>query len=136
VLAPTATPAPEGTRADGAVESPEAALRRQITLLNRGDYGAAWDELHPIHQGIVSREQFVSCNAPNDFQFTLDIIRTVDGLVTVAPLPETPGKVITARLTSQAESVERELFEVLVDGQWRWVLDGAVNAAYADGMCP
>ncbi len=132
----TATPAPEGTRADGAVESPEAALRRQIDLLNSGGFAAEWDELHPAQQAVVAREQFVDCQAPNDFKLTVDIIETQDALINVPAVSRAPAKVIAVRLTSGNETLDRNFFEVLVDGRWRWVLEQAQFDAYRAGTCP
>ena len=136
-LRPTATPAPEGTRTDGAIESPERALQRQIELLNDGDFGEEWDELHPAQQSLVPRQLFMDCLAPNDFQLTLDIIETKDGELALSQEQGTPAKRISARLSSEGETLDREFFEILVDTRWRWVItDMAQLNAYRAGVCP
>jgi hypothetical protein len=133
---PTATPVPEGTRDDGATESPEAALRRQIGLLNTSEYGTLWDELHPAQQARVPRERFVDCLAPEDFVLTLEIVDTLDSVIDVPEVSQVPAKTIAARLSSGGTSLDRTFFQVLVDGQWRWVLEKAQFDAYSAGNCP
>jgi hypothetical protein len=135
-LRSTATPEPEGTRTDGALESPESALRRRVALLDAGDYGAAWDELHPAQQAIVERERYIACLAPMDFALSVDIIETQDAVIEAPEIAQVPAKSIIVRLTSQSQVLDRQFFEVLVDGRWRWVMEQPQIDAYRAGVCP
>ena len=135
-LDPTATFVVEGTREDGAIESPEAALRRQIVLLDAGDFAAAWTELHPAQQAIVPQQRFVECLAGTDYALALEIIDARDALIDVPELSRVPAKAIDTRLASGGTTLDRRFFEVLVEGRWRWVMEQPQIDAYRAGDCP
>ena len=51
------------------------------TLLEKeyfGDYGGAWDRLHPRHQRLVTREEYDECRRGIDVQGTIESVVVLD----------------------------------------------------------
>lgn len=133
---PTTTKAPSD---DDAAE----AVQRQFKYLTDGQYGRAWEEIHPAQQGFIPRALYVRCSGDR-----LGSIQIVD--IDVKEVFHEPSAIegtdlepdsvaITLALKYKAgalpEQSDTETFhEFFVDGQWRFSVTGAES--YKAGECP
>jgi len=115
----------------------------QVDLLENlynGRFGQAYADLHPSHQKVVSRTQFIRCARETIPVGTLDSIEILDvfdeetkGLV----LGGGPTKAVRIRLTlTDGQSTTFVNHEVKVGQRWRWVLNREAISAYQAGRCP
>jgi hypothetical protein len=113
------------------------------TLLEReyfGDYGAAWDTLHPRHQRLVARAEYEECRRGIDVQGTIESVvvldvedteLTVDGLP-----PRTPAKRVQVRVVTDETDFTASYHVVRVGDQWRWVLSDRAARGFRRTDCP
>lgn len=119
----------------------EDAVRVRLEQLSRGEYGAAWQTLHPTHQTIVSEDAFVSCGRELQLQRdpAVDSISILDATRTNVDVPhigETDVVTVDVEMRTGEES-RRPSFDVIeVDSTWRWVLNEATLRAFSEGRCP
>ncbi len=119
--------------------APEAAMKRQLRFVVKGEFGQAWDELHPDQQAIIPRDEFIRCGAA---RHKIEGIQVGDSRNVVARVPgtstEAPSVAIEVALTSHPPGqylvAHQTLHEFLVDGTWRWALNRA--GGYTQGRCP
>ena len=113
------------------------------TLLEReyfGDYGGAWDRLHPRHQRLVTREGYDECRRGIDVQGTIDSVVVLD--VQDAPLtvyglpPRTPAKAVEVRVVTDESEYTAEYHVVLIGDEWRWVLTDRAARGFERTDCP
>jgi len=128
-----------GSSDDG---SPGNAVRRQFGYIDKGQWGREWDELHPQHQAIVSRSDFVNCNADNNLDIDVEIVDTYEETIDVPELGVTDTTAVTVDITGNIgffglpdESTDT-FHEINVDGEWRWVLSQDNLDSYSAGDCP
>lgn len=108
-----------------------------------GQYGRAWDLLHPAHQAIVSRARYIACAAdwpPSPDLETFEVLKVFDEPIDVALVPQRLSKAVTYRVTVSAGD-QRDTFTstghaVDVGGRWRWVLARADIVSFRAGECP
>jgi hypothetical protein len=112
-----------------------------------GQYGRAWDSLHPFHQAVVSRARYVDCQSQNDTgTFTIEKTEVLDQYDEPVRIPgqtkDVPSKAVTLRLTIGGGGLEKPgtytqtAHAVAVDGQWRWILKSVDFRAYKAHRCP
>jgi hypothetical protein len=130
-----------GGEVDPARTPAGSAQVRLLEDLYNGRFGQAYADLHPSHQTIVSRSEFVRCARQTIPVGTLDSIEILDvfddetkGLL----LGGEPTKGVRIRLTSKdGESTEPFVrHEVKVGDRWRWVLNQAAIEAHQADRCP
>jgi hypothetical protein len=129
-----------GGEEDPAATGAGAAAVQKYENLYSGNFGRAWEDLHPAHQGVASRARFARCArqaiAVGDLE-SIEVLDVFDDDIRVAGLSERRAKAVRVRVTSfQGESFTDEDHEVEVDGRWRWILNSAAVAAYREGRCP
>jgi hypothetical protein len=120
-------------------EAPGAALTRQALALYRGDYEAAWEELHPKQQAQIDQAWFIACGtnvargapvtsiAEVSQPFTEDV--TVDGVAYTA-------MAVTLRYTYYNGQQRDFVRHTVADGGlWRWLMVGAGLRDSRDGIC-
>jgi hypothetical protein len=116
-------------------------LLRQIA---RNDYDRAWTTLHPSHQRIVTRAEYVRCETESPIPGRLasvNVLGVSDEQVLLAGTPEmVDGKAIRLRLTfsglDQPLVVMHTGHAVAVGDRWTWILPQARFAEYEAGRCP
>jgi hypothetical protein len=113
------------------------------TLLEQeyfGDYGGAWDRLHPRHQQLVTRQEYDECRRGIDVQGTIESVVVLD--VEDAPLtvyglpPRTPAKKVRVRVVTDETEYTASYHVVRVDDQWRWVLTDEAARGFERSDCP
>jgi hypothetical protein len=113
------------------------------TVLEReyfGDYGGAWDLLHPRHQRLVTREEYDECRRGIDVQGTIDsvvVLHVQDRPLTVYGLPpRTPAKQVEVRVVTDETDYTATYHVVDVEQQWRWVLSDTAARGFERTACP
>jgi hypothetical protein len=120
----------EGQGDDGPGDAEDAIvgfLEQQIA----GQWGPLYDRLHPEHQALVSREDFVACGqrmqSSNPIVTTTATeIEVVDTYHEEVTLPGTDTRAeslaATIEITDRGTSAQRTFHLMEVDGEWRWML--------------
>ena len=113
------------------------------TLLEKeyfGDYGGAWDRLHPRHQRLVTREEYDECRRGIDVQGTLEsvlVLDVEDSPLTVYGLPpNTPAKQVQVRVVTDESEYTAAYHVVRVGDGWRWVLTDRAARGFERTNCP
>jgi hypothetical protein len=105
-----------------------------------GDYGTAWDSLHPRHQRLVSRAEYEECRRGIDVAGTLEtvlILDVRDEPVTIYGLrPRTASKEVDVRVTTDETEYKASYHVVRVGDEWRWVLSDSAARGFARTDCP
>lgn len=130
-----------------ALEEPGDFLRRHLENELSGQFAQSWDDLHPVHQRVVSRDRYAQCRAerfertgpPTELE-SFDVLEVTDESIAVAGLPEQISKAVTAHIAMGVNGNSRSGVETLhalhVDGRWAWVFPASVYRAYATGSSP
>ncbi|HUG14189.1 MAG TPA: hypothetical protein VMM78_04150 [Thermomicrobiales bacterium] len=119
----------------------EASVRLRLEQLSRGEYGKAWDTLHPAHQEIVSRQKFIECGR----ELALQRDPSVDSIIIIDARQQTKeivwiGEVEVIEVEVDwrtGENLRRSIDDVIeVDSAWRWVIGEPALRAFQSGVCP
>ena len=113
------------------------------TLLEKeyfGDYGGAWDRLHPRHQRLVTREEYDECRRGIDVKGTVEsivVLDVEDSPLTVYGLPpNTPAKRVQVRVVTDENEYTAAYHVVRVGDEWRWVLTDRAARGFERTDCP
>jgi hypothetical protein len=105
-----------------------------------GNYGTAWDSLHPRHQRFVTRPEYEECRRGIDVQGTIGsvlVLSVRDTTLNVYGLPpNTPAKAVRVRVTTDETEYTATYHVVKVGDEWRWVLSDQAARGFARGPCP
>jgi hypothetical protein len=134
-------------RGDEASEEPGDFLRRHLQYELSGAFARSWDELHPGHQQVVTRERYAECRAqlfersgPATELRSFEVVDVTDDPTPIAGVPEPSSKAVTAEITIGLNGDSRTALDTLhavhVDGRWTWVFPESVYRAYASGSSP
>src|SRR5262245_39326465 len=135
--------ASEGTT----LEEPGEFLRRHLEYELSGEFARSWDELHPAHQEVVTRERYAEYRAelfersgPSTELRSFEVLDVADDSEPIAGIAETSSKAVTAEITIGVNGDSRTALDTLhavhVDGRWTWVFPAGVYQAYASGSRP
>jgi hypothetical protein len=117
-----------------------AAVKELIENEYVGNYGTAWDSLHPQHQRFVTRPEYEECRRGIDVRGTIEsvlVLSVEDQPLTVFGLPpDTPSKAVRVRVTTDETEYTATYHVVKVGDQWRWVLSDQAARGFARGPCP
>ena len=119
--------------------------RKVVRQIAEDRYDEAWPLLHPSHQQVASRAEYVSCEQQSPIPGRL--VSETTGKAVDEPVVLLPGKRVASRAvpvrvvlldvaTSEQTAVNLRVHAVAVDGQWRWVMPPKRFAQYRDGICP
>ncbi|HEV2902465.1 MAG TPA: hypothetical protein VGW30_04305 [Gaiellaceae bacterium] len=117
-----------------------AAVKTLLEQEYFGDYGGAWERLHPRHQRFVTREEYDECRRGIDVQGTIDSVVVLD--VQDAPLtvhglpPRTPAKAVEVRVVTDENEYTADYHVVRVGDEWRWVLTDRAARGFERTDCP
>jgi hypothetical protein len=121
-------------------DSAEAAFRRQLDYLEKGQYSRAYAELHPSQQAFIPETLYIECAGEMDIE--IEGVKIVDTYTETTSIPGTDetaeSTALTAEITLRLGLLENTststYHEYLVDGEWRFaVSDGDASR---EGRCP
>src|SRR5918998_2691032 len=117
-----------------------AAIKRVLEQEYVGDYGGAWDTLHPRHQLFVTREEYEECRRGIDVVGTIEsvvILDVQDRPLTVYGLrPRTPAKQVKVHVATDEREYDATYHVVRVEDAWRWILSDRAARGFARADCP
>ena len=117
-----------------------AAVKTSLEKEYFGDYGGAWDRLHPRHQRLVTREEYDECRRGIDVQGTIEsvvVLDVEDSPLTVYGLPpNTPAKEVQVRVVTDESEYTADYHVVRVGDEWRWVLTDRAARGFERTDCP
>jgi hypothetical protein len=106
-----------------------------------GRWAEEWSALHPGHQRLISRAQYVACSrtigAVAQGRVKVRVLQTVRVPIHVRDVPQHEAIAVTVSLThdgSVAPTIIR-LHAVRVGDRWRWILSDRFLSAIARGRC-
>jgi hypothetical protein len=113
-------------------------LREEI----RGEWGRQWNELHPAHQALISRSQYVACSRRmgTDFATGHEVFRVLDirdEAIKVRGVPQRTSKLVTINFSEPGKphGLTYHMHAVSVGGRWTWILGGRFLNAVSQGHC-
>jgi hypothetical protein len=117
-----------------------AAVKTLLEQEYFGDYGGAWDRLHPRHQRLVTRQEYEECRRGIDVQGTIEsvvVLDVQDEPLTVFGLPpSTPSKLVKVRVVTDETQYTASYHVVRVGDEWRWVLTDQAARGFNRTDCP
>ena len=117
---------------DGASQAAEGVFR---TFLD-GDFGGAWDSLHPAHQAIVARDTYINCQTGDTVPWTgVEAFREHDEIWDAPEIGQLTTRAVELRLIGDQDVTQGTLHMLQVDGEWRWFLDEDAVRAFKQGQC-
>jgi hypothetical protein len=116
------------------------AVKRVLEQEYFGDYGGAWDTLHPDHQRLVTRQEYHDCRSGIDVQGTIDSVVVLDvrdrPLTVYGLTPRTPAKQVEVRVVTDETDYTSTYHVVSVEDRWRWVLSERAARGFDRTDCP
>ena len=112
-------------------------LREEIN----GQWSKQWSELHPGHQRLITRAQYVACSRAMGTNFATgkEVFRVLgvqDDPIHVRGVPQRTSKLVTISFKSPgASALTYRLHAVDVSGHWAWILGDRFLAEVAKGRC-
>jgi hypothetical protein len=111
-----------------------------------GDYGRAWESLHPAHQGVVSRDAYVACESlvpsPGDL-VGIRATRVFSERIRVAGASRRiRSRAVRVRVSVVPTGllvpmvVSQTFHAIAVRGRWTWILSADQYEYYSAGTCP
>ena len=126
-LLPGNDQSPESS-ADIPSEAATDAFERLIDYISKGQYGRAWDELHPAQQALVTRADYMLCRG--DAIDEVKVVEILEEYDEDVPIPGTDLVVASTAITAELrlksglfeETTTDTFHEIAVDGEWRWIV--------------
>jgi len=112
-------------------------LREEIN----GQWSQQWTELHPAHQKLISKAQYVACSRQMGTNIargkeTFHVLAVEDQAIHVQGVPQKTAKLVTISFTEPGASpLTYRLHAVNVSGRWAWVLGDRFLAQVDRGRC-
>jgi hypothetical protein len=114
-------------------------LREEI----HGEWSRQWTELHPGHQRLITRAQYVACSREmqTDIATGAEIFRVLavqDDPIDIPGVPQRTSKLVTISFHQRGTSsggLTYRLHAVAAGGRWTWILGGRFLTAVAHGRC-
>lgn len=138
----TLVAAPSG----GAAEPPEAFMKRVLQFTVEARYAEAWTLLHPAHQRLAPKQQFVRCRAtdPSLSAFHLASSKLLSKRTARLASPGVPQNRSTrvvlrfriADATQVYPATDASVNAVWTGRRWAWVLPADEIPAFRAGRCP
>ncbi|HZR95962.1 MAG TPA: hypothetical protein VFA56_09720 [Gaiellaceae bacterium] len=112
-------------------------LREEI----HGQWARQWRDLHPGHQKLITRAQYVACSrrmgtdfATGDEIFRVDDVRSE--AIDVAGVPQRTSALVTITFHLPGKNgLTYRMHAVKVGSRWRWILGVRFLSAIARGKC-
>src|SRR6185436_17388046 len=96
-----------------------------------GDFGKAWDALHPAYQAIVARDTYINCESGKSRPWTkVELISEHDEIWEAPEIGQQHTRAVELRLVGDQDITPGTIHMVEVDGAWRWLLTQSVTDAF------
>lgn len=113
-------------------------LREEI----RGQWARQWDELHPGHQRLITRRQYVACSRALETDIgtgreVFKVLDVRDQPIDVRGVSQRTSKLVTLSFhtSGSANALTYQLHAVALQGRWTWILGPRFLSAIAHGRC-
>jgi len=112
-------------------------LREEIN----GQWSQQWSELHPAHQKLISRGQYIACSRGMGTNIArgkekFHVLDIEDQTIHVQGIPQKTAKLVTISFTEPgATPLTYRLHAVAASGRWTWVLGNRFLAQVDRGRC-
>ena len=112
-------------------------LREEIN----GQWSQQWSELHPGHQKLITRSQYVSCSRSIGTNIgtgkeVFHVLAVEDDAIHVEGVPQRTSKLVTISFRSPgAAALTYRIHAVAVGNRWTWILGGRFLAEVERGRC-
>lgn len=124
-------------------ESPTVFAVHVVELIAANRYDEAWDDLHPMHQRVAPRGEYVGCESQSPIPghlASIRVLRVYNDETALGKGEFVPGKAVVVQI-SIAEQAERvvvtdTVHAVRVGKRWAWVLPTWRLEEYRAGICP
>ena len=123
-------------------EQPGVFVKRVLREEINGQWGRQWSELHPAHQRLITRAQYIACSRGmgTNIGQGKEIFRVVDVRdepIHVQDVPEHNSKVVTIDLHVSGNSAPLTYRVHAVDdgGRWTWILGNRFLAQINRDRC-
>ena len=106
-----------------------------------GQWSKQWTELHPGHQKLITRSQYVACSRKMGTNVgtgreTFRVLAVQNEAIHVRDVPQKTAKLVTISFTEPGVSaLTYRLHAVDVGGHWAWILGDRFLAALDKGRC-
>jgi hypothetical protein len=107
-----------------------------------GQWAKQWGELHPGHQKLITRAEYVECSRAlgtnvGTGRETFKVLRIRNEKIRVAGVPQHVSQVVTITFRSPLSDTrpQYDMHAVAVDGHWTWILGGKFLSAVRHGKC-
>jgi hypothetical protein len=112
-------------------------LREEIN----GQWARQWSELHPGHQKLITRAQYVACSRGigtdiGSGREVFHVLAVGDEAIDVAGVPQRTSKLVTISFSRPGGTpLTYRLHAVALDGRWVWILGDRFIAQVRHGRC-
>ena len=113
-------------------------LREEIN----GQWSRQWSELHPGHQKLITRGEYVACSKSMGTNFAtgreiFHVLDVSDEAIDVRGIPQRSSKLVTISFhqPGKANGLTYRLHAVRNAGRWTWILGGRFLTAVEHGLC-
>ena len=126
----------------GGLSGAGANEKADLNAIERADWGAHYDMLHPAQAKLVDRALFIKCQQTGSpGSVVLKDIRIISEAPEAnSPVPGTDivadSVVVTVELTMNGTPAKMAPHEFNVGGKWYWIADAESMGAYRAGKCP
>jgi hypothetical protein len=127
-------------KAPAPAERPGDFLKRHLEYELTGQYGRSWDELHPAHQRVVSRDRYVERRSklldrdgvPGGFE-SFEVLDVHDEPIECPGIPETVSKAVKVGFSLQGRRGTQTLHAIQIGSRWCWFLRADALREYREG---
>jgi hypothetical protein len=130
------------TASAAAHESAGTFMTRILREELNGQWSRQWSELHPGHQKLITRAQYVACSrqlATNigTGRETYRVLAVADEAIHIFGVPQRTAKIVTISFHTPGNSTTPtyRMHAVAVGDRWTWVLGGRFLRAVQHGQC-
>lgn len=130
-----------GSASAASSEGPGAFITRILREEIHGQWGLQWRELHPGHQRLITKAQYIQCSRAMKTNFATgeEIFRVLDvrnEAISVQGVPQRISKRVTINFREPGKTgLTYRLHAVNVRGRWTWILGGRFLSALSRGRC-
>jgi len=105
-----------------------------------GMWARQWTQLHPGHQALITRDQYVACSrglGTNIGDEVLTVRSVAQAPIDVRNVPQRMSALVTLtmRRPGSSDAVTLHVHAVAVAGHWTWILGERFLDALAQGRC-